>query len=304
MRNAQGHCWLIDFGASKQMSFTESQTLSTSTGLCYTPGYAPSEQISGNIKRIGPWTDFYALGATIYNLLTLQQPPEVDDVRFDGESAFSFPAHISPKMRQLVILLMQSDYPKRPQRVDEIEELLKFPASEDTIVSVNTIVSTPTKVHAATSVETVQHKPNVYDEDQMEIEKRGIHPVRIGGFFSWGGEWGYADMNDRIVIPCKWKDAGNFKEGLAPVQNKEGRCGYIDKTGTIVIPYKWQDAGDFSEGLAAVQDENEKCGYIDKTGKLVIPCEWSWAKPFTNGLARVQNQKGTWLVIDKTGRII
>ena len=91
MQNAQGFCWLIDFGASKQLSAQESMTLSTSTGLCYTPGYAPSEQISGSIKRIGPWTDFYALGATLYNLLTNEAPPEVDDVTYEGEAAFHFP---------------------------------------------------------------------------------------------------------------------------------------------------------------------------------------------------------------------
>lgn len=124
MLNAEGHCWLIDFGASKQLSAVESQTLSTSTGLCYTPGYAPSEQVNGNARRIGPWTDFYALGATLYNLLTNQAPPELDDVKYDGMSAFHFPSSVSTDMRQLVLWLMQPDYPKRPQAVEEIERRL------------------------------------------------------------------------------------------------------------------------------------------------------------------------------------
>ena len=120
MQDAEGHCWLIDFGASKQLSATESRTLSTSTGLCYTPGYAPSEQVEGSTKRIGPWTDFYALGATLYNMLTNTMPPELSDVKYDGEQAFHFPPNVSQQMRQLVFWLMRSDYPQRPQSVDEI----------------------------------------------------------------------------------------------------------------------------------------------------------------------------------------
>lgn len=130
MVDGNGHCFLIDFGASKQLSAKESQTLSTSTGLCYTPGFAPTEQVSGNVNRIGPWTDFYALGATIYNLLTNQAPPEVDDVRYDGEQAFRFPATVSQDMRQLVFWLMQPDYPKRPQTVGEIVERIEAPRQQ------------------------------------------------------------------------------------------------------------------------------------------------------------------------------
>ena len=73
------------------------------------------------MKRIGPWTDFYALGATIYNLLTNQAPPEFDDVKYDGQKVFHFPDSVSADMRQLVFWLMQPDYPKRPQSVEEIK---------------------------------------------------------------------------------------------------------------------------------------------------------------------------------------
>jgi len=118
MLDADGHVCLIDFGASKQMSAADNRTLST-TGLSYTPGYAPSEQISGNMKRIGPWTDFYALGATLYNLLTNSTPPEENDIMYDGEKAFNF-GSMTPEMQALILHLMNPRYDQRPQSVDEI----------------------------------------------------------------------------------------------------------------------------------------------------------------------------------------
>ena len=45
----------------------------------------------------------------------------------------------------------------------------------------------------------------------------------------------------------------------------------IDKTGAVVIPCKWKDADSFSEGLARVKDENGTEFYIDKAGNLVSP---------------------------------
>ena len=124
MQDNNGHICLIDFGSSKQLSGTGNQGITTTTGLSYTPGFAPSEQVSGNTKRIGPWTDFYSLGATIYNLLTFQTPPEENDIMYDGERAFNFDG-ISPEMKNLILLLMNPRYDQRPQRVDEIDTYLK-----------------------------------------------------------------------------------------------------------------------------------------------------------------------------------
>lgn len=124
MQDGKDRCWLIDFGASKQMSVAESQSLSTSTGLCYTPGFAPAEQINGNTKRIGPSTDIYALGATLYNLLTAQTPPSSDDIMDEGERAFAFPASVSADMRNLIVWMMSPAVKDRPQNIGEIEQRL------------------------------------------------------------------------------------------------------------------------------------------------------------------------------------
>ena len=121
MLDKNGKAYLIDFGASKQIRANGRMT--TSTALCYTPGYAPNEQIGQMYDRFGPWTDIYALGATVYNLLTNNKPPMPIDIEEDEEEAFVFPTIVSDEMRKLVFWMMQPKRKARPQSVEEIQSL-------------------------------------------------------------------------------------------------------------------------------------------------------------------------------------
>ena len=113
---------LIDFGASKQQSTVGGATMST--GISYTNGYAPSEQMAQSYDKFGPWTDFYALGATMYKLLTNQDPPSVSDLSEDETEdkhlALPMP-NVSEEMKRLVVWMMQVNRLKRPKNVVEFK---------------------------------------------------------------------------------------------------------------------------------------------------------------------------------------
>ena len=117
---------LIDFGASKQQSTVGGATMST--GISYTNGYASSEQMAQSYDKFGPWTDFYSLGATVYKLLTNQDPPSVSDLSEDETEdkhlALPMP-NVSGEMKKLVVWMMQVNRLKRPKNVGEIRRILQ-----------------------------------------------------------------------------------------------------------------------------------------------------------------------------------
>ena len=111
--------YLTDFGASKHIEQSNG-TLTTSSMLVGSPGYYPPEQSVETMKNIGAWTDIYALGATLYNLLTRHNPPTFDVIISEGRNAFSFPFSISSKTQDMIVRMMKVNRNERPQSVQDI----------------------------------------------------------------------------------------------------------------------------------------------------------------------------------------
>lgn len=75
MIDKHGKVILIDFGTSKMYGDADGKSLSLSTTLAFTPGYAPLEQMSvSTVKNLGTYSDIYAIGATLYYLLSGCKP--------------------------------------------------------------------------------------------------------------------------------------------------------------------------------------------------------------------------------------
>ena len=63
---------LIDFGAARGDIAAHSKTKTVSALV--KPGYSPYEQYAETSKQQGPWTDIYALAATLYHAVTGKRP--------------------------------------------------------------------------------------------------------------------------------------------------------------------------------------------------------------------------------------
>ena len=69
---ADGSPVLLDFGAARRAVAEMSQSV---TGIVK-PGYSPHEQYSSDSRLQGPWSDFYALGGTLYRAIAGRPPEE------------------------------------------------------------------------------------------------------------------------------------------------------------------------------------------------------------------------------------
>lgn len=164
MINKEGTARLIDFGASKQILASEG--LTTTTGLSYTPGYAAPEQVYGNIDKVGPWTDIYALGATLYNLLTAKKPPSMPDIINHGTAAFVYHSQVSHELENIIACLMHPTPEKRPQSAAAVRHMLTATAPAQNKPSAltkpqkneNTIVAAAASRPAKATVEPAANK--------------------------------------------------------------------------------------------------------------------------------------------------
>ena len=154
MMDQTGCALLIDFGASKQMSAGNGESVSTTSALAFTPGYAPLEQTEQNMKNFGPWTDLYALGATLYKLLTNQTPPSASEILM-ARNPLVFPADVSQHMRDLIAWMMKPRIDERPQSVAEVKRFLNN-HSKDEATKVMTIIQPKVEKAETVLVESVE----------------------------------------------------------------------------------------------------------------------------------------------------
>jgi serine/threonine protein kinase len=117
-----GRVVLLDFGSARGFAAGKTRRM---TALL-TPGYAPLEQYAERAQR-GPYTDIYALAATLYHMLTGVMPVQATD-RATGVELKS-PRDINPSISRpvsdAVMWAMETKVGDRPQDIAEFLKALR-----------------------------------------------------------------------------------------------------------------------------------------------------------------------------------
>jgi serine/threonine protein kinase len=112
----------MDFGSVRRTLTDVQQKLQPS----YTPGFAPPEQYFDR-KLLGPWSDIYSIGASMYACMA-RSAPLAADLRIKHDTlvpAVEAGKDIySERLLEIIDWCMQLDHLKRPQSVFALQKAL------------------------------------------------------------------------------------------------------------------------------------------------------------------------------------
>lgn len=164
---------LIDFGLSKQYDASGGQTSTTPVGISH--GFAPIEQYRpGGVSTFTPQTDIYALGATLFNLLSGSVPPHYSEILEDGLP--ELPANVSQRTADAIEHAMEIKKNKRPASISEfVSELADTNVHEKVYDGVSIISEQAKPITAKREPEIPKiATPQSLDETMM-IEDIALH---------------------------------------------------------------------------------------------------------------------------------
>ena len=332
MLNKKGEAVLIDFGISKHYDEAGNQTSSALIGT--SEGYAPIEQYeAGALDSFTPATDIYALGATLFFLLTGTRPPKASEVMNYGLP--ELPSGVSASVRSTIETAMQPAIAKRPQSIAEFLCLVESGKMQD-----------------ESDGETVLN-------GNEEVERRNEKERSVGVVISNVGEKSHS-ANNEILPPYSRQNDKDGKEEVERRNEKERSAGAVISNESeksqenklillllllVAVAGAWFLFGGTGSGDATKRDTNivekdaptspvgeEKkkepavskpvndalspvkkdglWGFEDNTGKIVIPCKFDYAEiPDMHG--KIINDRvyavirgGKWEIINKEKLII
>ena len=172
-----GRIKLMDFGAARDYTEFGEKSLS----IVLKPGYAPPEQYQTHGVQ-GPWTDIYALCATMYKCITGENPPDaIERVMDDSLKKISeFGIAIPPQEEAAIIKGMSVSAKDRYQDIKDFCEDL-YGGYEETSVSENK--ESEIKIETGNEIKVTEiaeqqksqyilHNPKVEDDSSTESGKK------------------------------------------------------------------------------------------------------------------------------------
>ena len=180
-----GKAMLVDLGIAKLYQYGK-QTVAAARAV--TPGFSPPEQYGG--ARTDARSDIYALGATLYCMVTGQAPPEAMD-RLGG-ARLTPPRQpnpaVSPATEGAILWAMELDSASRPQTVGELRQALGRRREEYTVP--------PTPAPASPSVQPLARPRPAPAPAPMPTPAAIPAPFRFAG----GGQRFIAFLIDSFIL--------------------------------------------------------------------------------------------------------
>ena len=256
---AKGDPVLIDFGAARQRLSERSLTVIES------PGYTPFEQMQSRGK-VGPWSDLYALGGTIYKAITGETPAKAADRIFEDD-VVPLVERAEFRSRYSAAFLAGIDRAMRPRLMDRWQAAAEW--MEKVIAP-----SSPSESRAVARSESLRS------------------PLDDGAI----GEVVEVKLSGHVVIPLCYCPAGSFRMG-SPASEKsrsknESQVQVRISQGfwmgqTEVTQRQWEEVmgnnpSSFKgDGLPVERVSwNDAQAFIEKLNKLVeLPKGWKYALP-------------------------
>ena len=124
MLGEDGNVYLIDFGAARMITGAETRSLE----VVLKPGYTPFEQYHSRGK-MGPWTDVYAVCATMYRMLSGKVPQEalsrLEEDEVEPLWKLAERKEILPVSKRLSLVIEKGMSLKREDRYQSLREVLE-----------------------------------------------------------------------------------------------------------------------------------------------------------------------------------
>jgi serine/threonine protein kinase len=122
---------LLDFGAARITLSEDAMKLKP----MYTAGFAAPEHYRFDPAELGPWSDIYSVGATIYTCIA-GTPPQSADAREQADKMIPLRKltrqPFSDELYDIVDRCLAIDHMKRPQTAFELQKLLMEEPAEET----------------------------------------------------------------------------------------------------------------------------------------------------------------------------
>ena len=275
---------LIDFGLSKHYDENGNPETSTTIGLG-TPGYAPIEQSEyQESDGFQPTMDIYALGATLFKMVTCCPPPKAT-ILLNKPSLLGTlmeSCKVPDPIVKLVSHAMEPLYCNRIQNADEFLEKLADIKSvfhnnvhaeedEDTYVKDNKKPSSQSDVHTAPKHKNERSTP-IQNEN---IGKAGNDVKKLANekvlcLTKNGKYYGLTDESSNILIPYTYVDVadnGTFNENVCVCCNKSNKWGGLSKDNRTVIPFTFSTLDSYAPFKNGVAFINGKC--YDRYGNKI-----------------------------------